>query len=156
MLNEYKIGEVAELLGTTIRTIRFYEEESLLQPLRTDGGTRLYNERHISRLKSILHLAKNGFSIESIRLIGSVRESCKTGDESSKKVSAQLDGEIQEISARIRELERLKGEIAKAKTFVGRCRGCANKPTSKGCPACPVKTHVNSVELLNLIWDQHV
>lgn len=156
MPNEYKIGEVADLLGTTIRTIRFYEEESLLQPLRTDGGTRLYNERHISRLKSILHLAKNGFSIESIRLIGSIRESCRTGDESSKKVSAQLDGEIQEISARIRELEHLKGEIAKAKTFVGKCRGCANKPTSKGCPACPVKMHVNSVELLNLIWDQHV
>jgi len=156
MPNQYKIGEVADLLGTTIRTIRFYEEESLLQPLRTDGGTRLYNEGHISRLKSILHLAKNGFSIESIRLIGSVRESCRTGDESSKKVSEQLDGEIQEISARIRELERLKGEIAKAKTFVGKCRGCANKPTSKGCPACPVKMHVNSVELLNLIWDQHV
>lgn len=156
MPNEYKIGEVADLLGTTIRTIRFYEEESLLRPLRTDGGTRLYNERHVSRLKSILHLAKNGFSIESIRLIGSIRETCKTGDESSKKVSAQLDDETKEISARIRELERLKGEIAQTKAFVGRCRGCTNKPTSKGCPTCPVKTHVNSVELLNLIWDQYV
>jgi len=156
MVSEYKIGEVADFLGTTIRTIRFYEEEGLLQPLRTDGGTRLYNERHISRLKSILHLAENGFSLGSIRLIASIRETCKTGDEGSKKVSAQLDDEIKEISAKIRNLENLKGEIAQAKAFVGRCRGCTNKPTSKGCPTCPVRTHVNSVEILNLIWDQYV
>lgn len=155
MSGEYKIGEVADTLGTTIRTIRYYEEESLLQPARSVGGTRLYNERHISRLKAILHLAENGFSLESIRLIGSIREGCKTGAESSEKVSVQLDRELKQISSRIRELERLKSEIARAKTLVGKCRDCANKPTSKGCPACPVKTHVNSVGLLNLIWDQH-
>jgi MerR family Zn(II)-responsive transcriptional regulator of zntA len=154
MASEYKIGDVAAFLGTTIRTIRYYEEEGLLQPLRTEGGTRLYNERHIARLKSILYLAENGFSLESIRLIGSIRETCKTGDESSKKVSAQLDGEIKVISARVRELERLKVKFAQTKTLVRKCRGCRNKPTSEGCPICPVKAHVNSVELLNLIWDQ--
>ncbi|TAM48073.1 MAG: MerR family transcriptional regulator [Gammaproteobacteria bacterium] len=154
MAIEYKIGEVADLLGTTIRTIRYYEEEGLLRPSRTDGGTRLYSERHVSRLKSILHLVENGFSLESIRLIGSVRETCKTGDESSRKVSAQLDGKLKEIAARAHELERLKKEITQAKAVVGKCRGCRNKPTSKGCPACPAKTHANSVELLNLIWDQ--
>ena len=154
MASEYKIGDVAAFLGTTLRTIRYYEEEGLLQPLRTEGGTRLYNERHIARLKSILHLAENGFSLESIRLIGSIRETCKTGDESSKKVSAQLDGEIKAISARVRELERLKVKFAQAKTLVRQCRECRNKPTSEGCPTCPVKAHINNVELLNLIWDQ--
>lgn len=156
MMSEYKIGDVADSLNTTIRTIRFYEEEGLLQPLRTEGGTRLYNERHISRLKSILHLACNGFSLESIRRIASIRDTCKTGDESSKKVIAQLDGEIKEISARIRDLERLKEEIAQAKAAVGKCQGCKNKPTSRGCPKCPVKRRASSVELLNLIWDQHI
>jgi len=156
MVNEYKIGEVADSFGVTIRTIRYYEEEGLLQPIRTDGGTRLYNQRHISRLKSILHLAENGFSLESIRELCSIRETCKTGDESSKKVSAQLDDEIMEISVRLRELERLRTEIKQARTFVGKCRGCKNKPTSIGCPTCPVKKHVDGVELLNLIWDQHI
>ena len=112
MPSEYKIGEVADLLGTTLRTIRYYEEEGLLQPLRTDGGTRLYHERHISRLKSILHLAENGFSLESIRLIASTREACTTGDATSKKVSAQLDDEITEISARSQKMDSMKAEIA--------------------------------------------
>lgn len=156
MPTEYKIGEVAASLGVTIRTIRYYEEEGLVQPIRTDGGTRLYNQRHIARLKSILHLAENGFSLESIRLLCSIRETCKTGDESSKKVSAQLDAEIKQISLRLRELERLKTEITHARTLVRKCRGCKNRPTTRGCPDCPVKKHTASVELLNLIWDQYV
>lgn len=155
MTREYKIGEVADFVGTTIRTIRFYEEAGLLQPLRTEAGTRLYNDRHIARLKSILHLVENGFSLESIRLMASIRDSCKTGDESSRKVVGRFDDELKAISGRIRELERLKAEIERAKVAVGKCRGCKNKPTSKGCPQCPVKADRNSVELLNLIWDQH-
>ena len=156
MDSEHKIGEVADSLSTTVRTIRFYEEEGLLLPLRTDGGTRLYNQRHISRLKSILHLGENRFSIESIRLIAFIRESCKTGDESSKKVTALLEGEIEKISVKIRDLQYLKDEIAQANAAVRKCRGCKNKPTSNGCPTCPVIKRVNSVELLNLIWDQGI
>ncbi|MCP3851392.1 MAG: MerR family transcriptional regulator [Gammaproteobacteria bacterium] len=39
----FKIGDVAEKLKTTVRTIRYYDEEGLLVPHRT-GGTRLYSE----------------------------------------------------------------------------------------------------------------
>ena len=81
MTTEYfKIGEAAEILKTTVRAIRYYEEEGLLVPHRTDGGTRLYSEQHIDRLKAILHLADNGFSLEVIGLIGSTRQTCATGD----------------------------------------------------------------------------
>jgi len=153
-MREYKIGEVAEFLGTTIRAVRYYEEEGLLQPLRTAGGTRLYHQGHLARLKSILRLAANGFSLEAIRLIGSLRESCKSGDESSQKVSAQLDEKIKQLSLRILELQRLKQEISQANTIVRKCRGCKNRPSSKTCPACPVKKQLGSVALLNLVWDQ--
>lgn len=154
-MNEYKIGEIADLLAITVRTIRYYEEEGLLRPLRTAGGTRLYTERHLSRLRSILHLARNGFSLESIHLIASLRETCETGNESSNKVSVQLETEINEITAKTHELERLKDELAQAKRVINKCRGCKNKPTSSGCPDCPVKLHTGNIELLNLIWDQH-
>jgi DNA-binding transcriptional MerR regulator len=76
------IGEVADQLKTTIRTIRYYEDEGLLEPHRTDGGTRLYSDQHINRLKAILHLVNNGFSLEVIRLIGTTRKKC-TGCENS-------------------------------------------------------------------------
>jgi DNA-binding transcriptional MerR regulator len=154
MENVYKIGEVADLLATTVRTIRYYEEEGLLQPLRTGRGTRLYHERHVARLGSILHLAENGFSLETIRVMASIREGCKTGNESSRKVTARLDSEVQDILARIRDLEALKQEIARAKSVVRRCRGCKNPPTTTGCPECPVITQADHIQILNLVWDQ--
>ena len=52
----FKIGEVASHLATSIRTIRFYEEEGLIYPIRTEKGTRLYNNKHVTRLKVILLL----------------------------------------------------------------------------------------------------
>lgn len=154
MTTEYKIGEVAEAVGTTVRTIRYYEEAGLIHPLRTEGGTRLYNDSHISRLEAILHLAENGFSLDTIRVIGTTREHCASGDESSKKVTARLDHVMAEITARVRELKTLKDEISQAKSIVAQCRGCKNKPTTRGCPDCPVKTSAESIELLNLIWEE--
>lgn len=154
MARQYKIGEVAKLLSTSVRTIRYYEEEGMIQPLRTGGGTRLYTQRHISRARSILHLAENGFSLQSIRLLSSIRDGCKTGDESSARVSEQLADNSEEVSRRIRELMRLKKEIEKASAIILQCRGCGNEPTSKGCPACPVKKRADTEALLSLVWDQ--
>lgn len=154
MDKKYKIGEISERLSTSIRTIRYYEEEGLLQPQRSEGGTRFYTQRHISRLRAILHLVENGFSIQSIRLLGSMRDTCKTGNESSIRVSEQLDRTCDEISRRIHELLALKKEIEKAEGLVKQCSGCNNPPTSKGCPSCPVKAHADREVLLSLIWDQ--
>jgi len=89
-----KIGEVAELLKITVRTIRYYEEEELLKPHRTNGGTRLYTEQHLARLKAILQLTENNFPLEVIRLIGNTRETCSTGNEGSIKIAGIIDNSI--------------------------------------------------------------
>lgn len=154
MQHGYKIGEVAELLGVTVRTIRYYEEAGLVEPLRTDGGTRLYTERHVARLRAILHLAANGFSLEVIRLIAAAREGSRSGDEGSGRVTARLDGLLAELTSRLEQTAQLRDEVVRARSWVRKCRGCSNRPTSKGCPDCPVRKHLTDVELLGLIWDQ--
>ncbi len=148
-----KIGEVAELLGITVRTIRYYEEEELLEPYRTNGGTRLYSEQHIMRLKAILHLVDNGFPLEVIRLIGKTRETCVTGNEGSKEVSNIIGDSIADIEEKINNLKILKSELAAAKKQVEKCKGCKNEPSSEGCPTCPVNKNINKIEILNLVWE---
>ncbi|MFK5914434.1 MAG: MerR family transcriptional regulator [Woeseiaceae bacterium] len=152
-LHYLKIGEVAELLKITVRTIRYYEEEELLEPHRTNGGTRLYSEQHIERLKAILHLTENGFPLEAIRLIGKTRETCSTGNEGSKKISNILDSSIKDIEEKINSLKALKSELYAAKKQVKKCAGCKNEPSSKGCPTCPVNKNLNKIEILNLVWE---
>lgn len=149
----YKIGEVACLLATSVRSIRYYEEESLLKPIRTDGGTRLYSDAHVERLKAILHLARTGFSIESIRAIGDAREKCNTGNESSNTILNLLDEALANIENQLKQLGSLKREITSAKGVVRFCSGCENVPSTKGCPGCPVRAKLSDIGLLNLIWD---
>ena len=53
-----RIGELAELTGTTPRTIRYYEEIGLLgsAPERTQGKHRCYSEADVERLREIVRL----------------------------------------------------------------------------------------------------
>lgn len=151
--NYLKIGDVAELLKITVRTIRYYEEEKLLEPHRTNGGTRLYAEQHVARLKAILHLTENGFPINVIRLIGSTRETCLTGNEGSKKISSIIENLINDIEEKIINLKSLKSELSSAKKQVKKCSRCKNVPSRKGCPKCPVNKNLDKIEILNLVWD---
>lgn len=148
-----KIGDVAELLNITIRTIRYYEEEGLLEPLRTSRGTRLYKAQHIRRLRAILHLVDNGFSLELIRLIGHSREACTTGDEGSEKVSGVINRIVLGIDEQLNNLKQLKSELKAADRLVKKCSGCQNKPSSRGCPECLINKNLSKTEILNLIWE---
>ncbi len=64
----YRIGEMAQQTGLTVRAIRLYEEEGLLRPsLHVRGANRLYNAADLERLKQIAGLRNVGFSIAEIR-----------------------------------------------------------------------------------------
>jgi DNA-binding transcriptional MerR regulator len=65
----YTISELAQEFGVTTRTIRFYEEKGLLQPLR-EGQKRLYSPADRVRLKLILRGKRIGMTLqESVELI---------------------------------------------------------------------------------------
>jgi MerR family transcriptional regulator, heat shock protein HspR len=52
----YMISIAAELVGMHPQTLRIYESKGLVRPGRTPGGTRLYSERDLERLKLIQRL----------------------------------------------------------------------------------------------------
>jgi DNA-binding transcriptional MerR regulator len=56
----YAIGEVAEMLGEPISTIRFWENEfDVLKPMKNKKGNRLFTPSDIKNLKIIHHLLKD-------------------------------------------------------------------------------------------------
>ncbi|MEA2419802.1 MAG: MerR family transcriptional regulator, repressor of the yfmOP operon [Thermoleophilaceae bacterium] len=64
-----RIGEVAQLTGTTPRTIRYYEELGLLAPSadREPGAHRVYDETDVERLREVLRLRRVlGLSLEEL------------------------------------------------------------------------------------------
>jgi MerR family copper efflux transcriptional regulator len=64
----YQIGEVAETIGLSLRTIRHYEEVGVVVPSgRSPGGFRLYTDSDIERLRRVMGMKPIGFSLEEIR-----------------------------------------------------------------------------------------
>lgn len=62
----YTIGELAREFGVTTRSIRFWEDQRLLSPIRI-GSKRLYRRRDRARLKLILRGKRLGFTLNEIR-----------------------------------------------------------------------------------------
>ena len=67
MRQSYSIGELAELSGASVRSLRFYEEAGLLKPERDPAnGYRRYNAADVDRLQEILLLRRLGVPVRDI------------------------------------------------------------------------------------------
>jgi len=100
-----QIGEIAQLLGVTPKTIRHYEKIGLLaRPERTGAGYRQYNAQDLLRLQRIRRLQALGLSLKKIRaLLGEPGHQHTLRD-----VLQSLD---KELAAQIKALEERRNKI---------------------------------------------
>jgi DNA-binding transcriptional MerR regulator len=122
-----RIGEVAELLGTTPRTIRYYEEIGLLPGAddREQGKHRLYTQADVDRVREIMRLRDLlGLTLEEVSALLEAedaraqlrREIRETEDPAEiKRILEQALGHIANqlelVRRRRRELEQLESEL---------------------------------------------
>jgi DNA-binding transcriptional MerR regulator len=62
----YGISVAADLVGMGVQTLRLYEARGLIEPARTDGGTRLYSHDDVIRLRRIGELLQDGLNLAGI------------------------------------------------------------------------------------------
>ncbi|WP_201217602.1 MerR family transcriptional regulator [Halochromatium roseum] len=148
-----KIGAIAEQLGTTVRTLRFYEEQGLVQPRRTPGGTRLYDEADVARFAAVLALARLGFSLQEVAALAAVRAQHDTGDAASRDVLARLRAMDQSLAEQAAAIERQRCDLAQAQALVRRCQGCRQRPERAVCDQCEVSHGVSGSQVLQLVWE---
>jgi MerR family transcriptional regulator/heat shock protein HspR len=65
----YVISVAAELAGVHPQTLRIYERKGLLDPARTEGGSRRYSEQDIAQLRRIQDLTTAGLNLEGARRV---------------------------------------------------------------------------------------
>ena len=149
-----KIGDVAVLLNTSVQTLRFYENNGLIQSKRTEGGTRFYDDEDIDRIKVIQTLSALGIPHKQLKQLADTRLLSKTGDESSHKVVIQLN-DIKETLVHLKSLvNKTITDIKKAESFVEQCYGCRKKPRKNICAQCDVSQNIKYSNVINLVWDQ--
>jgi len=92
----YMISVAAELVGMHPQTLRLYETKGLVRPARTPGGTRLYSDQDVERLRLIQRLTTElGLNLAGVEHV------------------LRLQDELHRMHARMERLEReLRAEIA--------------------------------------------
>lgn len=106
-MGTYQIGEAAERVGLSLRTVRYYEEVGLVTPTdRTSGGFRLYTDADIERLVLAKDLKPLGFSLEQMRelldVFGRVRSK---GTRAAKRDVRRLEEFVAQAESRCADLE---------------------------------------------------
>jgi DNA-binding transcriptional MerR regulator len=132
-----RIGDVARLVGTTPRTIRYYEEIGLLAeaPARPSGQHRTYSEAEVERLREVMRLKHLlGVSLEELKTLLSaeearaeVRAQLRREDvhperrgELLREALGHLDRQLELVEHRATELAKLKQELCETRKRVRR------------------------------------
>ncbi len=92
----YMISVAAEYVGMHPQTLRLYEAKGLVRPARTPGGTRLYSDADVERLRLIQRLTTElGLNLAGVEHV------------------LRLQDELDRLQKRMERLEReLRAEIA--------------------------------------------
>jgi DNA-binding transcriptional MerR regulator len=132
-----RIGDVARLVGTTPRTIRYYEEIGLLEeaPARPSGRHRIYTQWEVERLREVMRLRDLlGVSLEELKTLLSaeearaeVREQLRREDVDPQRrrellleALGHIDRQLALVRHRADELAKLQDELAETRKRVKR------------------------------------
>ncbi|MBZ0305956.1 MAG: heavy metal-responsive transcriptional regulator [Anaerolineae bacterium] len=104
------IGDLSDQTGVSTQTIRYYERIHLLpEPKRANNGYRIYNEIDVERLQFIQRARALDFSLDDVGEILAFRE---RNEPPCQYVMGVMKTQIDEILARIHDLERLRDELS--------------------------------------------
>lgn len=110
-MQHFSISDLAKEFDISTRTIRYYEELGMIQPDRTQGGTRIYTRKDRTRLRLILRGKRFGFSLEEIKEMIELFDQDRTGRKQLEKSIAYGARRIREVNLLIDELTEIRNEM---------------------------------------------
>jgi DNA-binding transcriptional MerR regulator len=108
----YQIGKLANLLGLSPRTIRYYEEIGLLNSVkRIEGGKRIYTDKDFQRLRFITRLKHLGLTLSEMLELEDIYQIHRTNRKVLPRLLELLDTHAVKIDERISSLNKLRADI---------------------------------------------
>ncbi len=122
-MKNYSIGEVSKITNIPTKTIRFYEENGVIERAsREDNGYRYFTEKQIDEIKIVKNARDLGLPIVEIKKL---IISCENGncDLSRERIEESLGNYLVTLSERMRQMKNLKGRLTKIKKEGKYCCG---------------------------------
>src|SRR5579884_2469619 len=99
----YMISVAADLIGMHPQTLRMYEQKGLVRPKRTPGGTRLYSEADVERLRIIQRLTTDlGLNLAGVELVLRLEDELRKAHAQIERLQEQLRQEVQNVHKQYR------------------------------------------------------
>ena len=99
----YMISVAADLVGMHPQTLRIYEQKGLVRPGRTPGGTRLYSERDLERLRLIQKLTtKLGLNLAGVEAVLDLEEQLQRMHARMERLEREMREAIQQVHKQYR------------------------------------------------------
>lgn len=103
-----RIGELADATGEPVRTLRYWEDEGLLEAQRTEGGYRVFPHAMVERAGFLRQAQALGLTLDEIRGILAVRAG---GGQPCRHVRERLQEHLASVRERLRQLVALEEEL---------------------------------------------
>jgi len=99
----YMISVAADLVGMHPQTLRMYETKGLVRPHRTPGGTRLYSEADVERLRIVQRLTSElGLNLAGVELVLRLEDELRKAYAQIERLQQQLRQEVQKVHKQYR------------------------------------------------------
>jgi MerR family transcriptional regulator/heat shock protein HspR len=99
----YMISVAAELVGMHPQTLRMYETKGLIRPQRTPGGTRLYSESDIERLRIVQRLTSElGRNLAGVELVLRLEDELRKAHAQIERLQRQHRRDVQKVHKQYR------------------------------------------------------
>ena len=116
----YVISVAAELAGVHPQTLRIYERKGLVDPARTEGGSRRYSDADINQLRRIQELTNEGLNLAGVKRVLELEAAVERMERELAELQSQMSAAIDRAHRQYRrELVPLKQAVA---LFEGRPR----------------------------------
>ena len=99
----YSIGQVAEMFGLPVSTLRYYDKEGLFPGMERTSGIRRFTEGELERLRVIECLKRSGLEIKEIKQF---MEWCAQGSETYPQRHALFVQQAERVEAEIERLQK--------------------------------------------------
>jgi MerR family transcriptional regulator/heat shock protein HspR len=99
----YMISVAAKLVGMHPQTLRMYETKGLVRPQRTPGGTRLYSEADIERLRIVQRLTTElGLNLAGVELVLRLEDELRRAYARIERLQREVRQEVQDVHRQYR------------------------------------------------------
>jgi len=143
-MDNFTIGKLARQAGVGVETLRYYERRGLIEPRRrTLSGYRVYDTDARLRLQFIRRSQALGFSLDEIAELLALSGQ---PDSSAAEVKQLTRTKIDDIEARIRDLQRMRSALVELEC---QCPGDAGTTAE-----CPILAALNQGDMIHDTGDE--